>query len=515
MVEFFGIGKSTRTLACEKAEQKKAEGNELFSQGNYNGAIICYTEAIDIIRNEFRVENGLDTESAADHWITPDICNTNLHQYYSNRALCNIKIESYGSALADADVAIMLQPTFSKAFYRRGCANLCLLKFKNAEKDFMAVLGMQNDAMARTKLKQCRLFLRQQMFSDAIKIVAPPPLHETLDIESFNVDKDYNGPIYDPECVDKQQHIKEVIEYIKHPGNVLHKTYVFKILLDVIKILKGYKSVVDLKLAHAQELTICGDIHGQFYDLLNIFEMNQLPSDSNPYLFNGDFVDRGSFSVECCVVLFLCKALYPNHFHIVRGNHETESLNRCYGFKGEVLSKYDETAYNLFCEVFCHLPLGYVINDRVLVLHGGLFGSDNVTLEQLRNIERIREPPESGLMTDMLWSDPKPFNGKTPSKRGVAYEFGPDVTHQFLQANGLELLIRSHEMKPEGYDIEHDGKVVTIFSAPNYCDQMGNKGAFIRLNGKDCQPKFTTFEAVAHPPVKAMHYANPLFAGIY
>lgn len=211
-----------------------------------------------------------------------------------------------------------------------------------------------------------------------------------------------------------------------------------------------------------------------------MFKINGNPSDTNGYLFNGDFVDRGSFSVECALALFLAKALFPTKFFITRGNHETEALNKCYGFKGEVLNKYDDKIYTLFCESFCYLPLGYVINKKVLVVHGGLFGTDSVTIDQLKKIDRIREPPEEGLMTDMLWSDPKPTTGRSPSKRGVACEFGPDVTRKFLEANGLELIIRSHEVKEEGYEVEHDGQLITIFSAPNYCDQMGNKGAFIR-----------------------------------
>lgn len=116
------------------------------------------------------------------------------------------------------------------------------------------------------------------------------------------------------------------------------------------------------------------------------------------------------------------------------------------------------------------MPLGYVLNNKVLVLHGGLFSRDGVTLSELEKIDRFKEIPESGLMTDMLWSDPSKVNGRHPSKRGTSIAFGPDVAHKFLNDNNLELLVRSHEVKDEGYEVEADGRVITIFSAPNYCD---------------------------------------------
>ena len=101
-------------------------------------------------------------------------------------------------------------------------------------------------------------------------------------------------------------------------------------------------------------------------------------------------------------------------------------------------------------------------------------------------------------MSDLLWADPQPFPGKSPSKRGVGYSFGPDITESFLKLNDLQLLVRSHEVKDEGYLVEHGGKTITVFSAPNYCDSMGNKGAFIHFD-ETCEPKFTQYEAVPHP----------------
>ena len=139
----------------------------------------------------------------------------------------------------------------------------------------------------------------------------------------------------------------------------------------------------------------------------------------------------------------------------------------------------------------------------------GLFSRDDVTLDDLRKIDRRREPPDEGLMSEVMWSDPQAMPGRAPSKRGVGLSFGPDVTASFLERNRLKLVVRSHEVRDEGYEVEQGGKLVTIFSAPNYCDQMGNKGALLRF---DSELNYTVrqFEAVPHPPIRAMAYAGQM-----
>ncbi len=126
-------------------------------------------------------------------------------------------------------------------------------------------------------------------------------------------------------------------------------------------------------------------------------------------------------------------------------------------------------------EVFSWIPLAACIQSKIFIVHGGLSQVDGVKLAEIESIDRNREPPEEGLMTDILWSDPQPQNGRSASKRGVGKSFGPDVTKRFLDDNGLDLLVRSHEVRQEGYSEEHDGKCITIFSAPNYCDQVHSK----------------------------------------
>lgn len=281
-----------------------------------------------------------------------------------------------------------------------------------------------------------------------------------------DIEDDYTGPKLEYGQV-TLAFMQELMSYFKQEKR-LHKKFAYKILCDIDLYLRNQPSLVDIHVPDDAKFTICGDIHGQFYDLMNIFEINGLPSTTNPYLFNGDFVDRGSFSVECIFTLFGFKLLYPDHFFLSRGNHETINMNQMYGFTGEVTTKYSSTMSNMFTQVYNWLPLCHCINKRVLVMHGGLFSDDNVTLDHLRKIDRNRQPPEDGLMCELLWSDPQPQMGRGPSKRGVGIQFGPDVTEQFCARNKLDYVVRSHEVKYMGYEEAHDGKCITVFSAPNY-----------------------------------------------
>lgn len=170
------------------------------------------------------------------------------------------------------------------------------------------------------------------------------------------------------------------------------------LLIYVTEQLKEQKSLVDIEVEDTVDITVCGDTHGQFYDLLTIFEKNGNPSEVNPYLFNGDFVDRGSFSVEVVLLLIAWKVALPNHMHLTRGNHESKNMNKMYGFEGEVLAKYDKKLMDMYSLVFCYLPIAFLINKKVLVMHGGLFSKDGVTIEDIRKVDRFREPPDAGIM---------------------------------------------------------------------------------------------------------------------
>lgn len=185
-------------------------------------------------------------------------------------------------------------------------------------------------------------------------------------------------------------------------------------------------------------------------------------------MFNGDVVDRGSYSIECLLTLFAFKIALPSCFFISRGNHEAEHINRVHGFYEECLKKYNHQFFSLSNVVLNHLPIGYLIGQQVFVVHGGLPNKDDFTLDDIRSLHRIKDPETGSLLSQILWSDPQPANGIRQSPRGEGILFGPDVTDAFLQRNNLKCLIRSHVWQQDGYAIEHNGKCITIFSAPNY-----------------------------------------------
>ncbi|KAL1347812.1 hypothetical protein HN51_023838 [Arachis hypogaea] len=466
-----------------KAEEFKRSANEAFNAHRFTQAIELYTQAIE-----------LNDKNAV---------------YYANRAFAHLRLEEYGSAIQDATKAIEVDPKYSKGYYRRGAAHLAMGKFKEALKDFQQVKKMcPNDTDASKKLKECEKAVMKLKFEEAIAVPEHQrrPIADSIDFHSIDVESQYSGARIEGDVV-TLDFVKKMMDDFKNQ-KCLHKRYAFQIVLQTREMLKALPSLVDINVPDGKHFTVCGDVHGQYYDLLNIFELNGLPSEENPYLFNGDFVDRGSFSVEVILTLFAFKCMCPSGMYLARGNHESKNMNKIYGFEGEVRSKLNETFVELFSEVFCCLPLAHLINEKIFIVHGGLFSVDGVKLSDIRAIDRFCEPPEEGLMCELLWSDPQPLPGRGPSKRGVGLSFGADVTKRFLQDNNLDLVVRSHEVKDEGYEIDHDGKLITVFSAPNYCDQMGNKGAFIKFEAPALKPNIVTFSAVPHPDVKPMAYAN-------
>lgn len=484
-------------------EELKNEANEHFKKGRYQEAIDYYTKAIEA--------GDVGKESA--------LC-------YGNRSFAAFKLEQYGQAIEDSNCAIMIDPTYIKGYYRRAAAHMALNKYKKALEDFQKVAELQKelnnpDKFIYAKIRECEKLIHRIAFEKAIAVEAKEekPLAYTIDCDSMTVESSYDGPRLKNDKEVTYEFVKELIEYFKN-SKILHRKYVLVILRQVYKYFVEQPTLVDINIENGTEFTVVGDVHGQFFDLLNIFKINELPSENNPYLFNGDIVDRGSFSIECILLLLSLKLLYPQHLYISRGNHETHTMNQMYGFKGECKHKYSEEVYKFFTQVFQVLPLAHCLIgqgtngakqvSRVLVMHGGLFSQDNVKLEDIKKIDRNKQPPNDGLMCEILWSDPMPANGRVVSKRGIAIAFGPDVTKEFCENNNLNFIIRSHEVKQLGYEVAHDGRCITVFSAPNYCDTMGNDGAIIRLTSPSLEPKFIGFRAVSHPDMKPMAYANHL-----
>ncbi|KAF3578178.1 hypothetical protein DY000_02028549 [Brassica cretica] len=303
-------------------------------------------------------------------------------------------------------------------------------------------------------------------------------------------------------------------------------------------------------------VTICGDIHGQFHDLAELFRIGGMCPDTN-YLFMGDYVDRGYYSVETVTLLVALKLRYPQRITILRGNHESRQITQVYGFYDECLRKYgnanvwkiftdlfdyfpltalvsalscftsfflfhdvggvhrsikscrvlsfssvwqitqvygfyDEclrkygnaNVWKIFTDLFDYFPLTALVESEIFCLHGGLSPSIE-TLDNIRNFDRVQEVPHEGPMCDLLWSDPDDRCGWGISPRGAGYTFGQDISEQFNHSNSLKLIARAHQLVMDGYNWAHEQKVVTIFSAPNYCYRCGNMASILEVD--DCR----------------------------
>ena len=358
--------------------------------------------------------------------------------FFSNRAFAQIKLENYGSALSDADSAIAVNPTFPKSYYRKSSSLFALGKLDEAIKELekiQKVLNIVNNTDVNEKLKFLRQAKKEKEFLACIQYEDE---FDKIDEESIQVEPSYTGPVVSRKEPITREWVLELLEFMKAQKK-LHKKYLWILLKMISEQLDKESNVVTVTVDSeaVKEITVCGDIHGQYYDLLNIFKLNGFPSRERPYLFNGDFVDRGSFSVECIIALYAFKLLDPSCIYLNRGNHENPDLNKMYGFEGEVLAKYCAKTFHLFKHSFYMLPLAHVLNKKVLVLHGGLFEKDGVKLEDIQKINRKQPVPQEGLMCDMLWADPTFMAGRHKSKRGVSIEFGPDVAEKFLNDNNL------------------------------------------------------------------------------
>ncbi|KAH0794099.1 Ser/Thr protein phosphatase [Histomonas meleagridis] len=227
-------------------------------------------------------------------------------------------------------------------------------------------------------------------------------------------------------------------------------------------------------------ITICGDIHGQFPDLLRIFQMNEKPPNQR-YLFLGDYVDRGPMGLEVICLLLALKVKYPNHVYLLRGNHETREVTEEYGFSIECTTKANRGIFNDFCNLFEMIPIAALISNKILCVHGGLTPS-LTSLNQIREIVRPADASYKGFLADLLWSDPSnEIQEWGPNPRGDTVMWGRKSLHKFLEANGLTTLIRAHQMVMCGYEypFEPDRSAITVFSAPCYAGEFNNKAAFL------------------------------------
>ena len=238
-------------------------------------------------------------------------------------------------------------------------------------------------------------------------------------------------------------------------------------------------------------VTIVGDIHGQYYDMREIIRLGGSPKETK-YLFMGDYVDRGAYGIEVVLALFGLKLNYPNTVFLLRGNHECRQMTMHHDFYQECIRKYDQEIYELLMDAFDKLPLACIVNGQFLAVHGGISPGIENCLD-INNLERYREPPQMGVVCDLLWSDPVDNESgyqeavwKPNTSRNCSYFFGYHAVMNFLRKNELMGVIRAHEAQFEGFKAyawqnTDFPQVVTLFSAPNYCGTYANKGAIMRL----------------------------------
>ena len=227
---------------------------------------------------------------------------------------------------------------------------------------------------------------------------------------------------------------------------------------------------------------ICGDIHGQIYDLLELFKKGgDIPN--SRYIFMGDYVDRGYNGVEVLELLLALKIKYPEHITLLRGNHESRQICFAYGFYEEITRKYgNANAWEYFTDLFDYLPLAALVEGKIFCVHGGLSPYIS-TIDQIRLINRKMEIPREGVFCDLMWSDPDDIETWIISCRGAGWIYGWKVVDEFTHINNLELICRAHQLVMEGFKYWFEKKnLCTVWSAPNYCYRCGNKASILKIS---------------------------------
>lgn len=281
----------------------------------------------------------------------------------------------------------------------------------------------------------------------------------------------------------------------KNAGSVLENdTLPFRFNISakvLIKLCNLAKSIFENEsniLTLSAPIYVFGDIHGQYSDLIHFLEMTGLPPD-NSFLFLGDYVDRGNNSIEVCALLFAMKIMFPNNIYLLRGNHECPEVNRLYGLYTECETRFGDgdkdAVFDALNSVLCSLPLCAIINRKIFCVHGGISPLIK-SLDDIKTIDRFKPIPNDGILCDLMWADPTAVESVEwgTNSRGVSCTYGASAIYKFLKMNKLQLICRAHQLVSEGYKFFADSKLLTVFSAPNYCGNCGNDGAVMKLTSE-------------------------------
>ncbi|KAI5963214.1 uncharacterized protein KGF55_003006 [Candida pseudojiufengensis] len=389
----------------------------------------------------------------------------NENQQQSQQSQQNLSLVSKLDSIAEAH-SIESSPEPSKLSH----ANL--KKHNNVKKKYSSPLGVTKEI---TKFKS---------ESSSTVTSVSPPLVPTSKILNFDIDAIIERLL----STKKRSTSKKLKDHLP-------------VEINEIKFILGKSRQIFMDqpslLRLSPPVKVVGDIHGQFHDLLRIFNCCGYPPQSN-YLFLGDYVDRGEKSLETILLLLCYKIKYPENFFMLRGNHESANITKIYGFYDECKRRLKNTKiWKNFVDVFNSLPIAAVINDKIFCVHGGL-SPDLTDFKQIENIKRPTDVPDKGLLADLLWSDPdssvKNFslNNWPKNDRGVSYCFGKKHVDYFCSKFKLDLIVRGHMVVEDGYEFFDKRKLVTVFSAPNYCGEFNNYGAIMSVDKK----LFCSFELI-------------------
>ncbi|GKT36672.1 Serine/threonine-protein phosphatase 5, partial [Aduncisulcus paluster] len=468
----------------ERAIELKNKGNTLFKDGKYEEAITFFTQAIELNQ----------TDAA----------------FFHNRSFCYFKLGKFAETVDDATHAIDLKKTYVKAYFRRALGRAELDNLSEAINDLTL-------ARRYTKTQKTKKRIDQTITEFTDRLGKKPTFSLSKHTPKLHWDSEpipsvYKGPVFpDPDETlpkDKQDASLEVspelaeriLKFLKEDREKLPISYTVRLLATASRLCRMESNVVELPSGKNKDsdhmVTIVGDTHGQFYDFCHVLEENGMPSQSNRYVFLGDYVDRGAYGIEIVLLLCAVKIAWPQYIVTLRGNHESRSMNSMFGFQEEVQQYYGshkDALFDLFSYFFESLPLAASVGDvgkpRIFCVHGGIPSDESVGVCGINAINRFMQPP-SGVITssndvlvDLLWSDPSTMPGKTVSPRGAGFQFGNDICKAWLVRHGYDRIYRAHQIANEGTDRPFGtDDLVTVFSCANYCGTSGNKGAYVRVS---------------------------------